>query len=145
VDEVKRIVDERGTEFDHIVATRFLNTKDSPFVKIMKWDDVMNSESAIIDPYVEGISEKVFSKNLYSCFVPEFEDYLNNNKITKIYIAGIDTDCCVLKSAADCFEHNISVEVLMNACASTGGPQSDKAGKLVLERLIGKSNVNSKW
>lgn len=143
--EIKRIISEKKEEFDHIIATRFINKADGPFVRIMKWDDMLESEGTDLAPYIESVSEKIFTKELFSCFTAEFEEYLTQQNITKLYMVGIDTDCCVLKSAADCFEKNIDVEVLLRGCASTGGPDSDAAGKLVLERLLGEQNINTAW
>lgn len=143
--EIERILCSHKDDFDHIVATRFVNADGGPFVRIMKWNNIMDAESTVVDQYIEGISERVFEKNLYSCFTAEFESFLIENRITKVYFAGIDTDCCVLKSAVDCFEKNLDVEILLNACASTGGKESDIAGEIVLERLIGKDNINKIW
>ncbi|MFT9057807.1 MAG: isochorismatase family protein, partial [Ethanoligenens sp.] len=65
------------------------------------------------------------------------------NNINKLYFVGIDTDCCVLKSATDCFERNIPFEVLINYCATNGGKESQDAAIRVMQRTIGKKNINS--
>ena len=145
LDKLKILIEEHGDEFDHIVATRFINYTGSPFTRLMNWNDLMDEQSIKLDTYVESISERVFDKKLYTCFNSEFKEYLEKNEIDKLFFAGIDTDCCVLKSAVDCFENNIYVEVILNVCASTGGPRSDDAAKLVLERLIGANNLNNTW
>lgn len=145
IDNIKAIIKTHSDEFNHIVATRFSNSPGSPFTRLMNWNELMDKDSIELDPFIENISERIFEKKTYSCFVPEFIEFIHENKIDKIYFAGIDTDCCVLKSAADCFENNICVEVLINACASTGGVQSDDAAIVVLERLIGCNNINFQW
>ena len=131
------------TMFDHIVATKFYNYVDSPYIRLLGWNGMMDENSQKVSPLIEQFCEKVFKKNLYSCFTDEFEEYIVINDITKLYLLGIDTDCCVLKSASDAFERNIDVEVLVNYCASTGGVKSHQAAITVLERMIGKNNINS--
>ena len=145
--ETKRVFDKVETlfkmkEFDHIVATRFVNNDDSSFVKIMGWDKCMSGESIQLYPAVEQKAEQVFEKSKYSCFTKEFKQYIKKNKITKIYFAGVDTDGCVLKSALDCFERGIQPEVLVNFCASTGKHGSHEAGIKVLARSLGNSCMN---
>ena len=129
-------------EFDHIVATRFINNEDSPFVKIMCWNKCMSGESIQLYPVVEQKAEQVFEKSKYSCFTKEFKQYIKKNKINKIYLAGVDTDGCVLKSALDCFERGIQLEVLVNFCASTGKHGNHEAGIKVLERSLGRNCMN---
>lgn len=128
--------------FDRIVATRFYNQNGSPYDRLMGWKDFMDADSQTVAPSVEAVSEKIIRKPVYTCFVPEFEEYIRENKIDKLYFVGIDTDCCVLKSSIDCFERNIPFEVLINYCASNGGEKSQQAAITVLERNIGKNNIN---
>ena len=57
---------------------------------------------------------------------------------------GIDTDCCVLQSVADCFERNIPFEVLLYYCASNGGADSEEAALRVMRRTIGTACMNGR-
>lgn len=129
-------------KFDHIVGTQFINVEGSPYIKLMNWHGLMDEVSRTVDENVKKCCERIFVKTIYSCFNQEFSDYIRDNKIDKLYFAGIDTDCCVLKSATDCFERNISFEVLINYCASNGGVESHNAAIKVLERTIGRQNIN---
>ena len=66
-----------------------------------------------------------------------------------IFIAGVDTDCCVMKTAVDLFEQDIKPIVLLNYCNSNGGEVANQAGIQVMKRLIGqnqliKGDINSK-
>lgn len=128
--------------FDHIVCTQFYNEDGSPYDIFMGWEGLKDSESQALDPEVKAASEKIFRKSIYSCFVPEFEEFIRDNRIDKLYFVGIDTDCCVLKSCTDCFERNIPFEVLINYCASNGGQRSHDAAITVMERTIGRNMIN---
>lgn len=134
--KVRNLLKEKS--FDHIVATKFLNKENSPFERFMDWHDVMEDE---IHPEILKVAEKTFDKNLYTCFNEEFEKYIKDNNIDKLYFIGVDTDACVLKSAIDCFERNIDFEVLVDFCASSGGEEYHNAAIKVLERTIGEKCI----
>lgn len=132
----------RKKHFDHIVCTQFYNSVGSPYERFLDWHDLMDSASQSIATEVAEISEVIIRKPIYTCFVPEFCDFIDKNKIDKLYFLGIDTDCCVLKSCTDCFERNIPFEVLINYCASNGGKASHQAAITVMERTIGNNCIN---
>jgi nicotinamidase-related amidase len=64
-------------------------------------------------------------------------DYLRQQNIERVFIAGIDTDMCVLKIAMDLFDIGIEPIVFTDCCASTAGLQAHLAGLAVLSRNIG--------
>ena len=123
--------------FDHIVATKYINTQDSPHYLFTNWDGLMDPESQQLDEFVASISEKVFDKNINSCFSEEFVTFLRENDITKLFFVGIDTDCCVMKSAFDCFDRIIPFDVFTECCASTGGKNIHEAACEVMKRNLG--------
>jgi len=133
-----------GCRFDHVVATQFVNTdsEESPYIRLMGWRGLLSEDSQRLHSLIAELPERVFRKQIYSCFTPEFEEYIRERNIDKLYFAGIDTDCCVLKSASDCFERNISFEVLVNYCASNGGETSHQAAITVMYRTIGGNQIN---
>lgn len=138
--KIKTLVSKRS--FDHIVCTQFYNEIGSPYDKLMGWLKLTDDISQEIPPEILEISERVFKKPIYSCFTEEFEKYIKENKINKLYFVGIDIDCCILKSATDSFERNIPLEVLSNYCASNGGDRSFDAALTVMTRMIGNNNIN---
>ena len=143
VADIKSLIENNENMFEHIVATKFINNPNSGFTDFMKWNDFMDDESTALDPYVLQVSETVFIKPGYTCFTDEFESFVADKEIDYLYFVGVDTDCCVLKSAADCFERNIPFQVLMNYCRSNGGDESHKAAELVLLRMIGDYCINN--
>jgi nicotinamidase-related amidase len=63
------------------------------------------------------------------------------NKITKVFICGIATESCVMKTAIDLFERNIRPIVIQDACCSHAGEAAHNAGLLIIERNIGKAQI----
>lgn len=138
-EKIKILVD--SELFDVTIATRFLNSAGSPFTQILNWHRLMNSPDIDL---VEGLrTDYVVDKKVYTCVTPDFLNLLkkcNDGVLPEhIFIVGIDTDCCVLKTAVDAFEAGIRPIVLLEYCSSNGGDASHNAGALVMERLIGQN------
>lgn len=121
--------------------TRFINTADSNYVKLINWSRLIQEpETSIIDelqPYINNI----FDKHYYSAFTEKFSTFISLNKISKIYLCGVETDSCILKTAIDSFERNIEPLIIEDACSSNGGQQAHDAGIFLLKRNIGKNQI----
>lgn len=129
--------------FDKIIATRFLNKEGSQYTKFLNWHRLMSSPDIDL---VDGIkADVVVDKWVYTCVTEDFMSLLkecNDGDIpSHIFICGADTDCCVLKTATDLFERSVMPIVLTEYCDSNGGPESHKAGILVMDRLIGRKSI----
>lgn len=127
--------------FDHIVVTKFVNRPGSPFVRHMGWRGMMSSPDTDVLDFVEEAADGVEEKNGYSAVCQRINDYFHENGVDRVYIAGLDSDCCVLKNAADFFDLGYDVTVLMYYTASNGGEDSVKAARTVLSRMIGEDHV----
>lgn len=129
--------------FDYIIATRFRNKVGSQYTRFLSWYRLMNSPD--IDLVDDLHVDYVVDKWIYTCVDDVFIELLkkiNEGTTPKhIFICGADTDCCVLKTATDLFEHNIMPIVLTRFCDSNGGPLSHNAGLLVMKRLIGSISL----
>ena len=136
--------------FDLTVFTKFANKENSPFRRILNWDKIKSLEDQELISEVKSFASKVINKTIYSGVNNELLAVLRENKIEAVFIAGIDTDCCVLKTAVDLFEHNIMPFVLLHYSASNGGTKSHNAAITVLKRFIGadkliKGEINKKF
>lgn len=136
-----RIKDLMDYGFDHKIATQFINKENSQYVRSMDWRKLMESPDTDVIDFVQENSELVIVKNVYSAVCQELLDFLSDKRIDIVYLCGIDTDCCVLKTAADLFELDIEMKVLAHYSASNGGRESHDAALTVMERLIGTSNI----
>lgn len=141
-DKIVELVKNQNNLFSHIVATKFKNLPDSPYEHFMNWHGLTTSHSQELDSRIQTIPERIFVKHTYSCWTDEFKEFLKKNGIKKLYFLGIDTDCCVLKSASDAFEYNFPFEVLLNYSASNGGKESHEAAIKVMQRMLGVKSLN---
>lgn len=132
--------------FDVVISTQFVNIDNSPFTNYLHWHRLKeDDETALFSNVIETASDYVFQKNTYTAFTDDLETILKQENDgtypEHIFLLGIDTDCCVLATATDLFDHGIRPIVLAEYCASNGGERSHDAAKICLNRLIGKHHI----
>ncbi len=125
--------------YSHVVFTKFINDFDSIWYKELKFDGCIFKEDRkmVIDPK----DNLVIAKDIYSALNKELKSYIKDNKIKEIYLCGIDTECCVLKTALDLFEAGYNVYVLKDYCGCMNGIKSHNYALDILRRTIGKDRV----
>ncbi|MBA4496328.1 isochorismatase family protein [Paenactinomyces guangxiensis] len=119
----------------------FINEEGSPYRQYLNWERLSSDLEQELHPQIKPYAKTVFKKGIYTAINDETLLYIKENNISKIFILGIDTDCCVLKTAVDLFEHHLHPIVLSYYSASNGGKESHNAAIKVLERLIGRQNI----
>ena len=137
--KIKKIFDSYSIK--HVIATRFINRQDSPFITLIKWNKLMKDEEIELNEIISLDRIKVFDKYFYSAFTEEVTGYLEKNKIDTLIIVGIDTDICIIKTAADAFERGYTPYVLVDYCMSSAGQENHDAALKILPRLIGDAQV----
>jgi nicotinamidase-related amidase len=127
--------------FKYVIFTRFINTIDSPYVKYLNWQGLISEKDQKIVDELEPFAKKVFDKFIYTACNLETIRFIKERNIQMIFVCGIDTEACVLKTAVDFFEANIRSYVLEYYSASNGGDDCQKAAILVLSQLIGVNHI----
>lgn len=87
--------------------------------------------------------EPVFTKHLVSSFeqTPLLE-YLNNNKIKRLIIAGMQTNVCVLGTMEDALKKEFDIIVLKDACAARDVSIHDQTLKVMEESGVKVMSVD---
>jgi nicotinamidase-related amidase len=128
------------------VFTRYLNYPGSPYERLIKWTSLQHPpETDIVDelaPYAARATATL-DKTVYTLFTDEGEALVRRHGWTDLYICGIDTESCVLKTAADAFERNLTPWVLADASASHSSTQAHEAGLFVTGKFIGVRQIIS--
>ncbi|MDR1849228.1 MAG: cysteine hydrolase [Zoogloeaceae bacterium] len=137
--EVEKLISQK--KYDFMVATQFINLEKSPFQCFMHWYRLMASPEIDLYSAVAANADLIIKKNVYTAVNDELLGFIRKNGIEEVYVAGIDTDCCVLTTAVGLFEHGIRPYVLAHYSASNGGQQSHDAGILALCRMIGSDSI----
>ena len=126
-----------------IIASKFINVPNGPFDLIMHWRRLKESPETDLIEKKKKKATHIIEKEGYTLINDTVKELLIGHNVDLVYIAGIDTDCCVLKTAIDLFENNIRPVVVTDCCASNGGIESHNAAIKVMERTIGKAQMIS--
>lgn len=136
-EKIQNLVD--LNKYDHVVFTRFINSEENITYKELNYQGCMTEEEKQI--VIKTGSYKVIDKNIYTALNEELSNYIRENDINELYLCGIDTECCVLKTAFDLFEKGYEVYVLENYCACTLGKERHNNAIEILKRNIGKNRI----
>lgn len=136
---IKSLLD--AVAFEHRIFTQFFNPPDSPYEKLLHWTKLRSAHEVAIVDELKAYPTVVFRKPVYSCLDQKFLHHAESHQIKEFYIAGIDTDSCVLKCAVDLFEQGFKPMVLADRCMSHGGQAAHDAALTILPRFIGGDQV----
>lgn len=136
----------RSRRFSYVIATQFINEPRSDWHNMMSWQGLMHPHDVELISIVDEYANYVVSRCSYGCInqgvLPALHRANNYVPISRVFIAGLDTDCCVLQTAVEMFEHCIRPIVLTEYCGSAGGEEAHKAGLRCLKRLIGEKQLS---
>lgn len=127
------------------VMTQFVNAPDSPYVRLIGWSKLMAGDPDVeFHPAVAdlaGDATAVVRKSRYSSLTNEVVRLLGERQMEHVYVAGLDTESCVLATALAAFEQDYTPWILTDACASHAGQDEHDAGLLVARRYIGSRQL----
>ncbi len=125
--------------------TRYFNYVGSPYERLIGWTAMAHApDTELVPELAPHVGQSpVVDKCIYSLFTQEGTQLVDEHGWTDLYICGIDTDSCVLKTAVDAFERDLTPWIVEDACASHAGSESHNAGLLVARRFIGRSQIIS--
>lgn len=131
--------------FDCVISTVYQNYENSPIIKLMGWNKLLEDDEQQLTGKVQHHSDYVVKKTTYSAVNAELLDTLkgicDGNLPEYVFVVGVDTECCVLATATDLFELGIRPIVLTKYCGASSGAEYHKAGLLSMQSLIGKCNM----
>ncbi|AUS78884.1 hydrolase [Actinoalloteichus sp. AHMU CJ021] len=145
IDRVVRLVRRWDAARRPIVFTRFRNVPGSQYERLIGWTRLQGSPETDIVPELVPYAARhhVIDKTYYSTFTEEFTALASARGWTRFTIAGIATESCVMKTAADAWELGHTPVVVHDACYSHAGEEAHQAGLLVLRRFVGRRQISS--
>lgn len=129
--------------FSHVIATRFINRAGGPHDKILGWKRFQPESPDTKLAFAPAPHVKVIEKTKYSALNEAVYHELCHTLIDRVFLAGLDTDACVLKTALDLFDMGVRPVILSDYCASHGGADLHESALSQLRRLIGAEHVIS--
>lgn len=137
---IPALVERLQHKFDRVFVSRFENPEDSPFRALKDLARFTLGAPEAVLAFSPRPDATLMVKHGYSAASPEV---IAASKAAgnAIYLCGIATDNCVLKTAVDLFEAGIRPMIVTDACASHGGARYHEAGLMLLARLIGEKQL----
>lgn len=126
-------------KFDDVIFTKYINSKDNLCYTKLGFEGCLTKEGQELA--LDSNHYRVFEKPMYTSLTKELENYIKDNQVETIYCCGIDTECCVLKTALDLFENGYNVYVLKDYCGCIAGKEAHDNVIELLKRNIGEKNV----
>ncbi|WP_244177735.1 isochorismatase family cysteine hydrolase [Streptomyces atriruber] len=123
-----------------VLFSRYFNHADSPFVRLLDWTALQEAPETDIVPELAAAAARataVIDKVTYGAFGRAVIDDFRDSGWSEVVLCGIATDSCVLKTAVDAFEADITPWIVTDACASEAGPDVHQAGLTVARRMVG--------
>ncbi len=131
--------------FDFILFVKFVNDENSNWVKLLNWRKMINmNETKFVEEFGEFTNkDNVFVKEAkFSAFrVKAFEKFLEEHKISDLYICGLDTDACVYTTTMEAFERGFNIKVISDLCADHHGKRHHEMAIELLTRNLSKKVV----
>lgn len=141
---IAELVDRWQNAGGDVVFTRYVNYTGSPYERLINWSKLMTSPEIDIVPELASLASKataVMDKTIYSFFSEKGEALVREHGWTDLYVCGLDTESCVLKTVVDAFERDLTPRLIEDASASHAGRHVHDAGVLVASRFIGPSQI----
>lgn len=127
--------------FDHVVFTKFHNPIPSPFRSILDYRKLgpgsVGTDLAVV-PREDAL---IVDRPLYTCLTPRLRAHLGRRRVCEVYVCGIATEACVLKTVLDLFEAGIKTWVIRDLCASDQGRRYHDMSLKLLAKLVGKGHI----
>ena len=141
----KHLVDKIDTylvsnKFDNIFFTQCINNNESPYIKILNWNGMTNTDEQkfIINIPVQA---KILTKNCYGISQKDI-DLFRSLDINEIEICGTDVDACILAIGFNLFDNNIKPIFLKDLCGTSSKNENMiKYAFSIIERQFGKDSI----
>lgn len=136
---------------EYVAFTVFQSSSDSQFNSELGFsqDDSENR----IHPRLRSLAKefRIFKKDTYDALKNEdFKKYILDNNFKSVYLAGLETDACILSLSYSLFDLGVIPKVILPLCKTKSDSLQNSAVE-VLERNIGDQNlikqipINSKF
>lgn len=130
-------------EFKNQFFIKFINEVNSPFRKWIFWDKMSSPSETDIPNILKELEIPFLVKKNYSPFAENNNliYQLRESGVNEIYILGLETDICILKTAVDAFELKFRPFVLAEFCRSCSGQFAHESALKLMPKFIGRNQV----
>lgn len=128
-------------QFENVVFTKFSNPDPSPFREILNYQKLSPGDDDTEFALQPRADAFIIERSSYTCVTSKLREHLARLQCREVFVCGIATEACVLKTVADLFEANIRPIVLENMCASDKSDDFHDMAIKIIRKLIGEEQV----
>lgn len=124
-----------------IIFSKFINQQNSLFEKQLNWTKLQNKKDQQLFTELKDNDNTIIEHNTYTVLNNTLKQFLINNNITKVYLCGIYTDICIIKTAMDLFDNNIEVFIIKNSCNTLHKRQNHNSAINSLRHILNAKHI----
>ncbi|APD50815.1 isochorismatase family protein [Francisella hispaniensis] len=130
------------TYFDSVSFAMFENRKNSLFETQLKWIDFQNEEDRKLIDSIEVPDNVHFTHHHnYTVYNDELKDLIKKLKPTKVYLSGLFSDVCLLKTAMDMFDDGIVPYIIKDLSCSPHGDIAHEVAFAAMKEGLGADRI----
>ncbi|APC94666.1 isochorismatase family protein [Francisella tularensis] len=130
--------------FDSICFMMFENKENSLFEKQLKWFGFQNEDDkALIDDIQVPQKANFVWHSTYTVYNQKLKELLQKIKPTELYLCGLFSDVCLLKTVMDMFDDGIVPYVIKDLSASPHGDGVNDVAFATMKMVIGADRIIS--
>jgi nicotinamidase-related amidase len=128
--------------FENVSFAMFENRKNSLFETQLKWVDFQNDEDRQLIDGIKIPGNALFTNHHnYTVYNDELKELINKLKPTDIYLSGLFSDVCLLKTSMDMFDDGIVPYIIKDLSASPHGSVAHDVAFAAMEEALGKDRI----
>ena len=128
--------------FDHVCFAMFKNRKKSLFETHLKWVDFQNEEDRkLLDSLDVPENAHFITHHNYTVYNDESKLLIRELAPTEIYLAGLFSDVCLLKTSMDMFDDEVVPYIIKDLSASPHGDAAHNVAFTTMKEAIGEDRV----
>lgn len=128
--------------FASVIATRYCNTPETACYRLGGWRDCMEgTPDAEIVPEVLPHVQRVFEKHTFTGCTQTLRRFLHEQQFDRLYLCGVNTDCCVLATVFSCYDAVQDLAVIGDLCGSTLGEHKHRNALELMRDNITPSRI----
>ncbi len=128
-------------DFDHVIFTKFYNPNPSPFREILDYQKLAPGSEDTKLALVPRKDAFIVDRPYYTCVTASLREHLEERNVSEVFICGVATEACVLKTVLDLFEHNIRPWIIEDLCASDQNKHYHDIAIELMAKLVGKDHI----
>ena len=107
----------------------------------MNWTKFQSVEDQKLFSELQAPNNIEYEHKTYTILNDNLKEFMDTYKITKVFLCGIYTDVCIIKTAMDLFDNNTETFVVQDACNSLHGKKNHDSAIDSLKHILGRKQI----